>query len=477
MANLTNSAKLIEEMEKKAYTSDLWAAALSNQYSDLDWKPTIPTVNNSTIKIQKNSTDVDSFTTNAAEGKTINITVTASDVGLWNVDNTSDLNKPVSTATQTALNLKANSADVYTSAQTDSAISSAIDTALSSVFVYKGSKASYDQLPSSWNKKWDVWNVEAAHTTDPKFDAGTNVAWNGTGWDPLAGTIDLSAYATTTYVDWKISDTAYWSWWDGDDSHAPSKNAVYDKLNAMDTTIAGKQAALDTQTAYSAKGSATKVPQITTNTLGQVTGITEVTITQPDISWKADKTEVLTKTNTTSFTPTWDYHPATKKYVDDVAAGINSAEWWNITGTLSNQTDLQSVLDAKVWSSNNTIHNVVHLSQADYDALTTKDPNTWYSTPDNESGGFDPENTWSTGQLLTRTATGYDWETVTGVPSGWSTWQVLTKTSNWPAWSTIPSQVSNTAFWSSWDWDTTTAPSKNAIYDVLWDVESLLAAI
>ena len=32
------------------------------------------------------------------------------------------------------------------------------------------------------------------------------------------------------------------------------------------------------QTAYSSKGTATKVPQITTNTLGQVTGITEVTI-------------------------------------------------------------------------------------------------------------------------------------------------------------------------------------------------------
>jgi hypothetical protein len=36
-------------------------------------------------------------------------------VGLNNVDNTSDINKPVSTATQTALNLKANTADVTTS--------------------------------------------------------------------------------------------------------------------------------------------------------------------------------------------------------------------------------------------------------------------------------------------------------------------------------------------------------------------------
>lgn len=37
-----------------------------------------------------------------------NVTLTKSDVGLGNVDNTSDVNKPISTATQTALNLKQN---------------------------------------------------------------------------------------------------------------------------------------------------------------------------------------------------------------------------------------------------------------------------------------------------------------------------------------------------------------------------------
>lgn len=37
---------------------------------------------------------------------------TKSDVGLGNVDNTSDLNKPISTATQNALNLKANASDI-----------------------------------------------------------------------------------------------------------------------------------------------------------------------------------------------------------------------------------------------------------------------------------------------------------------------------------------------------------------------------
>lgn len=37
------------------------------------------------------------------------------------------------------------------------------------------------------------------------------------------------------------------------------------------------------------------------------------------------------------------------------------------------------------------------------------------------------------------------------------------------------SNISDTAFGSSWDWDTTNAPSKNAVYDVLGDVETLLA--
>jgi len=40
------------------------------------------------------------------------VSVTKSDIGLANVDNTSDASKPISTATQTALNLKANTADL-----------------------------------------------------------------------------------------------------------------------------------------------------------------------------------------------------------------------------------------------------------------------------------------------------------------------------------------------------------------------------
>lgn len=67
---------------------------------------------------------------------------------------------------------------------------------------YKGTKDTYDALPTEGNKKGDVWNVVAAHGTTP---AGTNYAWDGAKWDPLGGTIDLSGYYTKSQVDNAIS--------------------------------------------------------------------------------------------------------------------------------------------------------------------------------------------------------------------------------------------------------------------------------
>lgn len=67
---------------------------------------------------------------------------------------------------------------------------------------YKGTKDTYEELPAEGNKKGDIWNVVGAHGTTP---AGTNYAWDGTQWDPLGGTIDLSGYYTKTQVDDAIS--------------------------------------------------------------------------------------------------------------------------------------------------------------------------------------------------------------------------------------------------------------------------------
>ena len=77
-------------------------------------------------------------------------TVTKSDVGLGSVDNTSDLGKPISTATQTALNAKlattgldaATAALIGTSSSTAMAINSKISTATA------GSTAIYILAPA-----------------------------------------------------------------------------------------------------------------------------------------------------------------------------------------------------------------------------------------------------------------------------------------------------------------------------------------
>ena len=57
-------------------------STFSGDYNDLSNKPTIPTVNNATLTIQKNGTTVNTFTANASSNVTCNITVptTASDV-------------------------------------------------------------------------------------------------------------------------------------------------------------------------------------------------------------------------------------------------------------------------------------------------------------------------------------------------------------------------------------------------------------
>ena len=65
----------------------LKTVATSGSYNDLTDKPTIPAVNNATLTIQKNGTNVQTFTANASSNVTANITMSKSDVGLGNVGN------------------------------------------------------------------------------------------------------------------------------------------------------------------------------------------------------------------------------------------------------------------------------------------------------------------------------------------------------------------------------------------------------
>lgn len=66
---------------------------------------------------------------------------------------------------------------------------------VSTVMRYCGSVKNWGALPASGNTVGDAYNVETADASH-NLKAGDNVVWNGTTWDVLAGTIDLSGYVT-----------------------------------------------------------------------------------------------------------------------------------------------------------------------------------------------------------------------------------------------------------------------------------------
>ena len=76
--------------------------------------------------------------------------------------------------------------------QTANDVETAITNKISSVMTYKGTVANYSDLPTN-AKVGDTYNItnKSSHNK-----AGDNAAWNGTSWDILAGTIDLSGYYT-----------------------------------------------------------------------------------------------------------------------------------------------------------------------------------------------------------------------------------------------------------------------------------------
>lgn len=66
------------------------------------------------------------------------------------------------------------------------------DQRVAGAYRYKGTVANKGALPSSGNTAGDVWNVS---------EDGMNYAWDGTAWDALGATVDLSAYSTTAQAD------------------------------------------------------------------------------------------------------------------------------------------------------------------------------------------------------------------------------------------------------------------------------------
>lgn len=78
--------------------------------------------------------------------------------------------------------------------------------------------------------------------------------------------------------------------------------------------------------------------------------------TKDEVNAKADKDNVLELDNTTPYIPTQDYHPATKEYVDSLIGG---ASWGEIVNNIEDQEDLMQLLNerptkAQVLTTTNT---------------------------------------------------------------------------------------------------------------------------
>ena len=105
-----------------------------------------------------------------------------------------------------------------------------VNSRVGSAVNYQGQVADYASLPVN-PAKWDMYNVLAAHSTAPKFDAWTNVVWDGTGWDPMAPMIDLS-----NLVDKTSDQTIGWTKTFTTSPVVPAKST--DAAAANDTAIA-----------------------------------------------------------------------------------------------------------------------------------------------------------------------------------------------------------------------------------------------
>lgn len=111
-----------------------------------------------------------------------------------------------------------------------------ITNAITAAYKYQGSVNNYDDLPESGKTTGYVYNVVQAVGTPGTADytpAGTNYAWNGTTWDALGGTVDLSTYATTAITNGLESrlDTA--------EANIDTLTAATGTLNTSITTIQG----------------------------------------------------------------------------------------------------------------------------------------------------------------------------------------------------------------------------------------------
>jgi hypothetical protein len=202
--------------------------------------------------------------------------IVKADVGLSNVDNTSDVNKPISTATQTALNLKEDSANKaqpngYASLNGAGQVPTAqIPTTL---FNYLGAWNALTNTPTLIDGTGtikDQYIVNVAGTQDlgsgpQSFSLGDYVIYNGAEWERIPNTDAVSSVAGKLgVVVLDKSDVGLSNVDNTSDANKPISTATQTALNTKVDENAAIVGATKTKITYDSKGLVTAGVDATT---------------------------------------------------------------------------------------------------------------------------------------------------------------------------------------------------------------------
>lgn len=141
---------------------------------------------------------------------------------------------------------------------------------VASVFKFKGTKPTFEDLPKTGNVKGDVWHVEADHT---EYVWATVDGALNPSWEALGGTIDLSGYALKT----DLKSLTFKS---------GSTTAVYSPLTAKEFTFtAGSNVTLAlASTGLTISATDTKLTNVANSTGKVFTGVSNgTTITTTNV--------------------------------------------------------------------------------------------------------------------------------------------------------------------------------------------------
>lgn len=275
--------------------------------------------------------------------------VTKSQVGLDNVDNTSDLDKPISTATQTALDGKVDKVSTNrqlygTTISTGEQTTIAYTTATTQNTIVQreaGGHILVPQTPGAINHATSKRYVDASVATETTNRENADVALQ-TQIDAIVAKSDV-VDIVGTYAELQVYDTSGLGNNDvvkviSDSTHnnAPS----YYRWVITGGVGAWVYIGSESETYTKAETDAllnTKQDVLTAGANIQING---TTISATDTTYTAGTGISIDANNVISNTQT-------------------SAEWGNISGTLSDQTDLQTALDGKVNDTGDTMTGVL----------------------------------------------------------------------------------------------------------------------